>query len=113
MKLAFFLTMPGVNSWNGRWSGEGRRYVLIRGRGATKAFKAHTSAILERGYFSYNFGDGWVAGVEVREVTASEAAKLRRSSDGFCGYDWMVDSIMQDGEIYGPMREKPAVEATQ
>jgi hypothetical protein len=50
-------------------------------------------------YYHYNFGDGWAAGVSVRTVDAAEARKLRRKSDGFSGYDWMIDSIVQHGEI--------------
>lgn len=28
-------------------------------------------------------------------------------SAGFCGYDWMIDSIRYDGAIYGPTQPKP------
>lgn len=30
---------------------------------------------------------------------SKEAAKLRKRSAGFCGYDWMVDSLLMDGRI--------------
>jgi hypothetical protein len=97
--ICFELSMPNVGSWNGRWSGEGRCYVRIRKFGRSKATKQPAVNILAEGSYYYNFGDGWGAGVSVREVTASEAAKIERKSAGFCGYDWMIDSIIRDGEI--------------
>ncbi len=93
MILAFTLSMPGVNSWNGKWSGEGRLYAKVINFGRTKKAIAKASEILDIGYFRYNFGDGWSAGVKVTEVDAKEAAKIRRNSKGFYGYDWMIESI--------------------
>ena len=57
--------------------------------------------------FGYNFGDGWFASVEVRAVNRSEARTLRKASQGFCGYEWMIESILYDGAIYGPTQPKP------
>ena len=51
------------------------------------------------GYYSYDFGDGWRAGVTVREITSTAARKLRKQSRGFCGYNWMVDEITTHGRI--------------
>jgi hypothetical protein len=28
-----------------------------------------------------------------------EARKIERKSVNFCGYDWMIESIIRDGEI--------------
>ena len=97
--LAFKLSMPGVASWNGRWSGEGREYVIVRSLGRSKAAGAHEAKILAGAPYGYGFGDGWFASVSVREVDPTEARKLRRTSAGFCGYDWMVDSIIDHGKI--------------
>lgn len=98
MLLAFELSMPNRASWNGGWSGEGRCYVLVRAfKGKAEEEKAQ--AILERGSFGYHWPDGWGASVTVKQVDASQAAKLRRKSQGFSGYDWMVSSIIQHGEI--------------
>ncbi len=95
MLIAFQLSMPGCASWDGKWSGEGRKYVKVESiRNKQKA-----QEILEKGYYRYSFGDGWAAGITVTEVDSRTAAKLRRESDGFCGYDWMVDSIIKYGEI--------------
>jgi len=90
MRIAFKLSMPGVNSWDNRWSGEAKRYVIVR---STKRDDIAGNS------YGYNFGDGWYACVRAEEVTANEAAMLRRKSDGFCGYEWMVDSIIIHGEI--------------
>lgn len=32
-------------------------------------------------------------------VDSREAARMRKESKGFCGYNWMVDSIISYGEI--------------
>jgi hypothetical protein len=61
--------------------------------------EAKAAIILAKGSYYYNLGDGWAARVSVREVSASEAAKIRCKSAGFCGYDWMIDSIIHYGEI--------------
>ena len=99
LMLAFKLSMPGVASWNGRWSGEGREYVIVKSLGRSKAAGARGAEILAGAPYGYGFGDGWFASVSVREVDPAEARKLRRTSAGFCGYDWMVESIIRDGKI--------------
>jgi len=90
--FVFELSMPGVNSWNGRWTGEEGYYAKTR-----NIPEADAAAL--RGYYSYNFGDGWRAGVTVRRVDGRAAAKIRKKSSGFCGYDWMIDSILRHGDI--------------
>lgn len=97
--ICFELSMPNNNAWNGRWSGDGRCYARIKNLGHTKKAEAKAAKLIAGSSYYYNFGDGWGASVSVREVTASEAAKIRRKSAGFCGYDWMIDSIMYYGEI--------------
>ncbi len=107
MILAFRLSMPGVNSWNGKWSGEGRNYVVTR-----PVLKRHQAEIANHvgKSFTYNFGDGWCASVEVTEVDSKDAAQLKRVSHGFCGYDWMVDSILSHGRIVDT-KERAELEA--
>lgn len=100
MLISFELSMPGRNSWNGKWSGQENCYAIVRSFG-----KKHPKL----GLYEYNFGDGWRAQVAVREVTSPAARNLRKQSKGFCGYDWMVDSIIRDGDIYGPTQPKPEV----
>ena len=95
MLLSFKLSMPNNNSWDGKWSGEDNSYVRVR----SIREQGVAGPILQKGYFHYNFGDGWAAGVTVKEVTAAEAKKLRNNSNGFCGYEWMIDSIFAHGEI--------------
>ena len=82
--------MPVAQSWDGKWSGEGRKYVLVRPRGGSG---------LQCGRYEYRFDDGWVAAVSVREVNAAVGRKLRKQSEGFCGYDWMVRSLLEKGRI--------------
>lgn len=101
MILSFVLTMPSNNAWDSRWSGSENFYCICRSfRG--KAGEQQASDLIGR--HCYDFGDGWSASVEAKVVGAREAAKLRRLSSGFCGYDWMVDSLLKDRRIIPPSR---------
>lgn len=96
MILAFYLSMPNCASWNGRWSGEGRKYVIVKTfRGKKQTEKAEK--IRDTGYYHYRWSDGWGAGITVKQVDSSQAAKLRRESEGFSGYGWMVRTICDYG----------------
>ena len=91
--LSFKLSMPYVTSWNGKWSGDGKLFIV------TRKVDKQKEKELDGSYHTYRFSDGWVAGIHVNSVDAKEAAKLRRNSKGFRGYDWMVNSILSHGEI--------------
>lgn len=92
MLISFELSMPNNNAWNGKWSGEGRCYARVRSYENPQSW-------MEKDYYYYNFGDGWGAGVTVKKVDAEQARKLRKASVGFCGYEWMIDSIEKHGRI--------------
>ena len=64
MILCFELSMPSNNAWNGKWSGDREYYAKV------KSFDRSSRAqeILDIGYFTYAFGDGWVAAIKVHEV---------------------------------------------
>lgn len=94
--ILFTLTMPRFNTWNNRWSGEGKLYAKSC-RGFRYGKKIYPK--LKEGDFQYDFGDGWVANVNVRFVTKSEAKECENKSCGFCGYEWMIDDIKTYGEI--------------
>jgi len=92
--LAAFLSMPNAGSWNGRWSGESRPYVsLIRVSEVNKAKMERQLSII--GSYYYDFGDGWGASVNIKEVTESEYKHYKKITAGFSGYDWMVSSIIK------------------
>jgi hypothetical protein len=97
MHLAFQLSMPNNNSWNGKWSGEGNLYVRVLTVSDAKATRAKYEKLIGSHY--YNFGDGWGASVSVKEVTGAEKRKLVKASRGFCGYDWMIESLRWHGKI--------------
>ena len=90
--IAFELTMPNKGSWNGKWSQEGQLFVRCRDRRSVPKEYWNDS-------FFYRWEDGWTACVTTRQVTAAEARKLERKSKGFCGYDWMINSIIRHGDI--------------
>lgn len=105
LKVEFRLSMPRVGSWDGGWSGSGRNYSIVKSLNKDRAgylLKGRT----ERSWI-YAFGDGWTVEVSARVVPKGER---QQKSDGFMGYEWMVRSILSDGEIYGPARPKPSTE---
>lgn len=91
-RVEFKLSMPGRNSWNGKWSGSSNNYVVYKTLPADKVEELSKTG----GYWSYSFGDGWTAGVTMRVLPKGER-KIK--SSGFCGYDWMVGSIISKGRI--------------
>lgn len=98
MQLAFTLSMPNRGSWNGGWSGEDRLFCIIR-KFDTKTLVTKAQELLQKKSFYYGWSDGWGASVSIKEVTPAEARQLKKKSSGFCGYDWMVDSIIDYGKI--------------
>lgn len=108
MNIQFTLSMPSVGSWNGRWSGRDNLYAIVRP--FTGRLGGHLAkAILAKGSFYYNFGDGWGASISAKAISGNEVRRVRKASKGFCGYEWMADSIIRDGAIYTDhLRPKPA-----
>lgn len=106
-RIEFRLSMPGNNAWNGRWSGEGRNYTKIR-----KLSDKRAAAMLgekSEDSWGYAFGDGWFASVSARIVPKGERLK---KSDGFYGYEWMVDSIVWHGEILTQDQQRERMRAS-
>jgi hypothetical protein len=92
--------MPGRGSWNGKWSGEKDLYAKIVKFGVNPKSNAEKiDTILKQGYYSYSWPDGWRAAVTVTEVDAATARKINKQTQGFCGYDWMITSIVNKGYI--------------
>ena len=90
--IAFILTMPNKGSWNGRWSGENDLHAII------KTERSVPKDVIGKSFW-YRWDDGWSACVSVEKVDCREGNKLRKKSRGFCGYNWMVDSIIKKGVI--------------
>lgn len=95
--LLFELTMPNPPTWNGHWKGENDKH--------TKAIAvddkdfAKLPDIINQNFY-YRWNDGWTALIKV-SVTYDylEKEKFVRGSKGFCGYDWMIKTLMKYGEI--------------
>jgi hypothetical protein len=97
IRVEFKLTMPSRASWNGGWSGDDRNFTIVREIDDVIAAK------LDGCSWPYRWSDGWFANVAARVVVpGSQLAK----SDGFNGYDWMIDSILRYGKIYAD-HERP------
>ena len=90
MRVEFKLDMPDVASWNGRWSGAGKDYLLV----SVLSKKQVEDLQLPNSWY-HNFGDGWGASVSARVM---EKGERKRKSAGFCGYEWMVSRILRWGD---------------
>jgi len=97
MNLSFQLTFPKVNTWDGNFTGSDKNYIIaksvskidynrIMGQSSTKSF-------------SYDFGDGWIAKIEIKKIDKKQVKNIQKTSDGFMNYEWMADSIINFGEI--------------
>ena len=89
-RVMFKLSMPNVGSWNGQWSGASKNYYRVF-KWAEKKTENFFNGENRKSWF-YNFGDGW--GVNVIATIVPVRERLPKS-DGFCGYDWMIDSILK------------------
>lgn len=105
MTIIFTLSMPGNNSWNGRWSGQGNLYAVVHKFGTSKKTRFKLETLLDVRNFGHNFGDGWRASVEMREASPGEAKRVRKSTKGFCGYEWMISNILDHGTTYDKKTE--------
>ena len=90
--IVFELTIPNVGSWKGKWSGADKRYIR------TMDERKVPKECWDKDFY-YRWDDGWCACVSVKRAKASEAKKLEMRSSGFCGYDWMIKSIIECGCI--------------
>lgn len=90
--VVFKLTMPNRNTWNGKWTGD--EMIFARRRKDREVPKE----VIGKSFFYY-LDDGWTACVSVDKMDCKEANKIIKKSSGFCGYDWMIESIIRYGEI--------------
>lgn len=98
MILCFELSMPNCGSWNGRWSEENDIHIITKTDRDIGMSKKRIQELDGKSFF-YQWDDGWTARVSCRVIDAKEAEKLRRKNRGFCGYDWMVRSIILNNKI--------------
>lgn len=90
--IVFELTMPNKGSWNGKWSQEETCFARVYKQNVVPKEYWNKS-------FYYRWDDGWTACVSVTRVPAVEARKIEKRSKGFHGYDWMIESIIECGQI--------------
>lgn len=93
--IVFKLSMPGIGSWNGKWSGQGRLFARVYRESDVP------KKVVGKDFF-YRWDDGWEACVSVYKVSWQEGQRIKKESEGFRGYDWMITSIIKTGEIKKP-----------
>jgi hypothetical protein len=91
--IVFTLSMPNVGSWNGKWTAENDLHCRT-----IKLNKAKESELDGKNFY-YDFKDGWGANISCLKMSSIEANRLRKKSKGFCGYDWMIASIIKNNKI--------------
>ena len=94
-KVVFSLTMPKNNAWNNKWSGDNETHAIILDKNKIP----NVDKLIKTSSFSYDFGDGWIAEIKVSLINNYEASLIKKNNQGFFGYDWMVQSIISNGEI--------------
>ena len=98
-RVEFRLAMPGRASWNGGWSGEGRNYSVVRDLSVADArILLRDDSKNARREWAHHWSDGWCAVVTARVVPEGEELP---KSDGFNGYEWMIDNILRKDSPYG------------
>ena len=97
--IAFILSMPNVGSWDGKWSAAKDVHCIIKTLKNQDVDKLFDKMPRQERNFYYNFGDGWSANVKVIPIGPEHRKYLEKNNKGFCGYDWMVDSILKHGKI--------------
>jgi hypothetical protein len=81
--------------------GKDKAFVVYRSLGFEDVVRLfNTSQTDARESWNHHWNDGWGARVDGR-ITAS--GEKRRKSDGFAGYEWMVDNIVRYGQTEKPV----------
>ncbi len=111
-RVEFKLSMPGRASWNGGWSGEDKNYVIVREVSDEQLARFLLEPSAREQFllapvdidvtkwcrvWTHRWSDGWLAQVTARLLPAGEESA---KSDGFGGYDWMIDNILARGTPY-------------
>jgi hypothetical protein len=95
VRVEFRLTMSGCASWDGKWSGAGRNYSVVRTLTAERATELNLLPMRPFGAaWAHHWSDGWVALVKAQIVPPGK--RLKKSA-GFNGYEWMVSNIIDHG----------------
>ena len=89
--ILFILSMPVVVSWDGKWSGDDKRYYMTR----VLDYPYEENLIGKK--FRHKFADGSVAEVSCISVHVDIGEYLMTLSDGFYAYEWMITNIIQNG----------------
>jgi hypothetical protein len=91
-RIEFRLSMPSTGNASSSSWGKDRDYVIVRTLPAAQA-DAVLNGTTRQSWF-HRWDDGWTALVTGRLMKTGER---RPKSDGFAGYDWMVDNIIRHG----------------
>lgn len=97
IRVIFELTMPHAASWNNKWSGSESGHYIFKEYPPVAFEKKWKDKVIGEWY--YRWDDGWEAKIKSRVISVEESRKLKRANSGFCGYNWMVDSILAAGRI--------------
>lgn len=94
--VSYELTMPNRGSWDGKWTGDGKKYYHIE-RYKNKYYNENILPLIETpsATFHYDFGDGWGANIKIQVIDKQEAKNRQKITAGFAGYEWMIKSLIK------------------
>ncbi len=62
--LAFELSMPSNNSWNSKWTGEDKKYIITR-----QIDDPEAAVIYNHAPYWHDFQNNWIAQVDITRIT--------------------------------------------
>lgn len=94
--LLFSLYMPNPPTYNSKWLLEEEDHTVARSFTDSEFAKLPDNIL---GVHFFYWDDGWIAQIFVRQVDLREKRNRLKKSSGFCGYEWMVESLIERGKI--------------
>lgn len=97
--VSFELKMTNIGSWNGKWTGEGKRYIIVKSLSKDIVAKIFGDKNFET--YHHSWGDGWGCNIIVMKIDSDIKNSFSKEfKNGFCGYEWMVDNIISHQSAY-------------
>ena len=101
--ISFEYHTTQIGSWDKKWSGSGKVFAKLKTISKEQKEKLEKMGFaIQKGKshsFHYDFQDGWACNVTMTVGTKKEFQSIMRQSQGFLGYDWMIQDILENGQI--------------
>ncbi|MHB8281271.1 MAG: hypothetical protein ACYDDE_00535 [bacterium] len=100
MKYLYFQLKTSANTGNnsGKWSGYSKKHGKII-KLSESDFKKFKNTVQNKYFWSHRFSDGWLISFSLNIIDSYKANKIKKTLDGVCGYENIVNEIIKTGEI--------------